>query len=419
MKNIITLFLLLFCSSIQAQDSQEEYYRHLRYNHVSPVIELAFVHPIERSIAENCSHYVVIKDEQGRTIEILNNHYQTEKKHPLASIGAYRTMINHSDTTQIRTYFDIKGNRITNDKGVYKEIYKLNENGQIYSLNFFDLENQKLESNWKIARYYWEYKDGIIIEKRYSQEEEMVNLSPYFDFGITGILLDEKGVPMIHYNLNADLEIEENELGIASYRDKYDKQGNHIEYSYHDKESNLTPSPWKFARGIKKYDLMGNNIGMARYDSTNTLLFERDIPNNINTELATTAVQSDSMEIRRISEGYLRALQKMDPILMAEVMSDSLNKITIGYDRQAREEFPQATTYDQMIGFAKDWNKANNKFPFKPYNDVTILDIYNRIASVKLVSDNWVEYLHLIKLDGKWEIINLIWQHKDVGRYPK
>jgi hypothetical protein len=38
---------------------------------------------------------------------------------------------------------------------------------------------------------------------------------------------------------------------------------------------------------------------------------------------------------------------------------------------------------------------------------------------VKLVSDNWVEYLHLIKLDGKWTLTNLIWQYKDINRYPK
>jgi len=70
-----------------------------------------------------------------------------------------------------------------------------------------------------------------------------------------------------------------------------------------------------------------------------------------------------------------------------------------------------------MISFAKDWNKSGSKFPFKPNNQIKILDIYNRIASVKLISDNWVEYLQLIKLDGEWEIMNSIWQYKDVKRY--
>jgi hypothetical protein len=102
-----------------------------------------------------------------------------------------------------------------------------------------------------------------------------------------------------------------------------------------------------------------------------------------------------------------------------EVMNDSLNKITIGWDRSTKKEFAQATSKKQMIDFATSWNKSNTKFPLKPNNQLTILDIYNRIATVKLVSDNWVEYLHLIKLDDKWSIINLIWQHKDINRYPK
>ena len=50
-----------------------------------------------------------------------------------------------------------------------------------------------------------------------------------------------------------------------------------------------------------------------------------------------------------------------------------------------------------MMAFANSWNKSNTKFPVPANNNVTILDIYNRIATVKLVSDNWVEYLHLMK----------------------
>jgi hypothetical protein len=72
-----------------------------------------------------------------------------------------------------------------------------------------------------------------------------------------------------------------------------------------------------------------------------------------------------------------------------------------------------------MIAFANSWKRSNTKFPIQSNNQITILDIYNRITIVKLVSDNWVEYLPLIKLDGKWSVINLIWQHKAINRYPE
>ena len=163
---------------------------------------------------------------------------------------------------------------------------------------------------------------------------------------------------------------------------------------------------------------MGNHIGIKLYDAERKITFDRPTPSNVSIELSGPASQKDSIEIRKTSLGYLIGLQQMKPDLMDEVMNDSLNKVTIGYDRKLKKEVARPTTHQQMVDFATSWNKANNKFPPVPNNEVTILDIYNRIASVRLVSDNWVEYLHLIKLDGKWEIINLLWQHKDINRYP-
>ena len=70
-----------------------------------------------------------------------------------------------------------------------------------------------------------------------------------------------------------------------------------------------------------------------------------------------------------------------------------------------------------MIEFAKSWNKSGTRFPPKPNNKAIILDIYNQIANVKLISDNWVEYLHLVKTNNEWNIINLLWQNKDISDY--
>ena len=135
-------------------------------------------------------------------------------------------------------------------------------------------------------------------------------------------------------------------------------------------------------------------------------------------KLSAKASQKDSLEIKRISLGYLIALQELKPDLMNEVMNDSLNKVTLGYSRAHKKEIVTSISRKRMIENAESWNKSNTKFPPKPSNQIIILDIYHRIATVKLYSDNWVEYLHLIKLDDQWSIINLLWQHKDINRYP-
>ena len=419
MKLLKLLCILCISFSVNAQNYSTEYFRHLRYNHVSPYIDLAGTYSIDKETAKSTSHYIFKYDDSKRIVEIINNHYHTERQHPLASLGVYKVEIIYPKDKEIRVFYDKNGKRITNDREVYKEVFSFNEKGFKTKLQFYDIDNNLMESNWGIAEYKWSKHKKLIIETRYDLKNESVPLSPYFQFGTTGILLDKNGIPKAHYNLDDNLKIIENEKGTASYHDVYNTNGNHVTYSYHDANDKLVTNQWGFAYGKKKYDSIGNYIGLDQFDVNKKRIRGRDIPTNSKIELSSVATQTDSLEIKRIALGYLVALQDLKPDLMNEVINDSLNKITIGWDRTTKKEYARATTKAQMIEFATSWNKSGTKFPFNPTNNITILDIYNRIANVKLVSDNWVEYLHLIKLDGKWSVINLIWQHKDINRYPK
>ena len=44
--------------------------------------------------------------------------------------------------------------------------------------------------------------------------------------------------------------------------------------------------------------------------------------------------------------------------------------------------------------------------------DVTILDRFENAASVKVVASDWIDYLHLSKFDGRWVIVNVLWERK-------
>jgi hypothetical protein len=44
--------------------------------------------------------------------------------------------------------------------------------------------------------------------------------------------------------------------------------------------------------------------------------------------------------------------------------------------------------------------------------DVTILDMIGGAATVKLEMRDWVDYLHIGKFNGKWVIINVLWELK-------
>lgn len=50
--------------------------------------------------------------------------------------------------------------------------------------------------------------------------------------------------------------------------------------------------------------------------------------------------------------------------------------------------------------------------------DVTILDRYENAASVKIVASDWIDYLQIAKVDGRWVIVNVLWERKPRPRKP-
>jgi hypothetical protein len=48
----------------------------------------------------------------------------------------------------------------------------------------------------------------------------------------------------------------------------------------------------------------------------------------------------------------------------------------------------------------------------KQLKEVTILDKYENAASVKIVAESWIDYMHLAKFHGRWVIVNVLWELK-------
>ena len=418
MKKTIGLLLLAFLfSSIDANSQTKRYFRQIAYNHVSPHVPIRGIHEVKEGQVGNDSHYIFSYDEKGNIVEIINNHYATERRHPLTTIGAYQTKITRSENKETWIYYDKRGNRISNDRRVFKEEFSVDKKGFRSELNFYDPEDKPMESMWAISRYSWKKKGAMVIEKRFNLSGEEVNVSPYFNFGTTGIEYNKQGYPKAHHNLDDQLKIANNSDGLASYKDEYDANGNHIKWSYFDQSGQMIKNQWGYAYGTKAYDSEGNFLGRKTYDEEDNLIQDRPMVTNVNVKMAEAPSREDSIQIKSVSKGYLEALQELDSVKMKRVMHTMLAKRTIGFDRASQKENIRVTTYDQMINFSKSWNKSGNRFPFNPSNEAIILDIYDRIATVKLVSDNWVEYLHLTKENGEWKITNMVWSYKNVDSY--
>jgi Putative lumazine-binding len=44
--------------------------------------------------------------------------------------------------------------------------------------------------------------------------------------------------------------------------------------------------------------------------------------------------------------------------------------------------------------------------------EVKILDIFGNAASVKSVMADWIDYMQLARVDGRWVIVNVLWEKK-------
>jgi Putative lumazine-binding len=44
-------------------------------------------------------------------------------------------------------------------------------------------------------------------------------------------------------------------------------------------------------------------------------------------------------------------------------------------------------------------------------NEVRILDIFGGAASVRVTAATWVDYMHLAKVNGRWVIVNVLWEN--------
>jgi hypothetical protein len=68
-----------------------------------------------------------------------------------------------------------------------------------------------------------------------------------------------------------------------------------------------------------------------------------------------------------------------------------------------------AMTFQQLVELAKTYNK-NGRVPKTAPKEVVIYDVSDQTATIKLTAIWGIDYMHLAKYDGKWKIINVLWQ---------
>ena len=126
--------------------------------------------------------------------------------------------------------------------------------------------------------------------------------------------------------------------------------------------------------------------------------------------------KQDSLAIKQVALDYIESQHHIKPSQMERALHPKMVKRTFWKSKVKKDDFLLETSRKTMINVAKTYNKNGKGFPKKPKKGIRILDIYDRTASIKLIADDWIDYMHIVKLNGKWTIVNVLWQYNDSSR---
>ncbi len=128
-----------------------------------------------------------------------------------------------------------------------------------------------------------------------------------------------------------------------------------------------------------------------------------------------TADANDLAAIRQAAMEYVEGWYEADAERMRRALHPELAKRAILHDRQTGERRFSQLNREQMV--EKTAQGGGNDTPSdKRYYEVSVLDVCDNVASVKAVSYEYVDYLHVVLDEGRWTIMNVLWIYNPATR---
>jgi len=117
----------------------------------------------------------------------------------------------------------------------------------------------------------------------------------------------------------------------------------------------------------------------------------------------------DKSAITSTALDYIEGWYSGDAERMERALHPDLAK-RIVMTRDGRSQLQQMSAMGLVQGVKRGGGKQTP--PEKQQKDVTILDVFENAASVKVVASDWIDYLHIAKFNGRWVIVNVLWELK-------
>ena len=126
--------------------------------------------------------------------------------------------------------------------------------------------------------------------------------------------------------------------------------------------------------------------------------------------MALAQTDADRDAIKRTALNYAEGWYEGDAAKMESALSPDLAKRIVRTNAQGQSGLGQMTAMTLVQGTRGGSGKETPKE--QQQKDVTILDVFGSAATVKLEMRDWIDYMHIGKMNGKWVIINVLWETK-------
>ncbi len=119
---------------------------------------------------------------------------------------------------------------------------------------------------------------------------------------------------------------------------------------------------------------------------------------------------ADRQAVEEAVLDYVEGIYLVQPERIERSVHQDLRKL--GYWRQdsSAEYRVSPMTYQELYDLAAKWNANGHIDAGTAPKEIVVFDVLDQTAAAKLTAAWGVDYLQLGKYDGKWMIVNVLWQ---------
>jgi hypothetical protein len=123
---------------------------------------------------------------------------------------------------------------------------------------------------------------------------------------------------------------------------------------------------------------------------------------------ASNTKSNEKTAVAAVAQNYMDAYYTADAARMQKTLHPDFHKRTLQTVKghtEISEDSVQSMVEGVRLGSGKEIPAAER------VQKIEVLDVYRDVASVKVITGRWIDYMHLSKLNGEWRVLDVVLQY--------